>query len=276
MTSQRQDLVLFSDQSVIPRINDGTHKLFLISATGEVASQWLINALLETKAKGVPHSLNGGASTIKSHHTMTPSSTSPSTSTIISFVHDKEHYTNNLNKLQLTPNQCHIIDCVTDFVLRHIPKYQGNKIKLLQSIIDQINDHPQMIVLDQPELLLSLVSGLTSDELWTHFIIPLWRKTPLLIININNNMDIIQEGSDYVNKDLIEFQRFITSCHYHASVILNLRPLSTGHAKDITGTLRITRGGVDWNDNNDNENIHVIENEYLYLTEKDSTRLFYG
>ncbi|CAL9729305.1 elongator complex protein 6 [Monosporozyma unispora] len=271
MTSQRQDLVLFSNQSVIPSIQDEQHRMFLITSTGSSGPQWLINAFVETHSKGSPQSLNGASG----RNTNTNNDNHNVMTTILSLVHGKEHYTSNFQKLQINSNEYNIVDCMTDLVMKQIPKYQGNKLKLLQSIVDQIdNNTRQVIILDQPEFLLSLVAGLTADELFNHFINLIWRKCRLLIIN--NNVDMFQDGviNDNVNRDFVEFQRFVTMCHYKAAVILNLRPLATGHAKDITGTLKITRGGVNWDD--EKSNIHVVENEYLYLTEKDSTRLFYG
>lgn len=274
MASQRQDLVLFSDQSVIPSIHDEQHRMFFIASTGASGPQWLINAFVETQSKGSPQSLNGAGARNNNINNNNNNSNNVMT-TIVSLVHAKEHYISNFQKLQINSNEYNIVDCMTDFVMKQIPKYQGNKIKLLQSILEQIdNNTRQVIILDQPELLLGLVAGLTADELFHHFINPLWRKCRLLIIN--SNVDMFQDGmiNENINRDFIEFQRFVTSCHYNAAVILNLRPLVTGHAKDITGTLRITRGGANWDDANND--IHVVENEYLYLTEKESTRLFYG
>lgn len=275
--SQRQDLVIFSDQSIIPTIEDESHRMFLITSTASCGPQWLVNALVETHAKGVSVSLNTSSSPVAS-----PQHNPNSMTTILSLAHDKNYYTSNLSKLKVNANQYNIIDCLTDFVMTTMTKFQNNKVKLLTSLVDSLsNDTRQMIILEQPELLLSLVPGLTSDELWTHFVNPIWQKCRLLVIS--SAIDMFQDGNinepeNMNNRDCLEFQRFVMSCHYKSSVILNLRPLSTGHAKDITGTLKVAKGGSDWNqfNNNSSNNIHVIENEYLYLTEKDSTRLFYG
>ncbi|KAK5780416.1 hypothetical protein RI543_002173 [Arxiozyma heterogenica] len=295
MATQRQDLVLFSDQSVIPTVTENDpHRLFLITSTHSSGPQWLINALVETHTKGSSYSLNGNKVGNSSNSSSSNSSSSNSSSsrstfshsitnlnkvTIISFVHNENHYLSSFQKLQINSNQYTVIDCLTDFVQKQIPKFMNNKLALLQSITDQLtNDIPNnnhIVILDQPEFLLSLVSGLTSNELWNNFINPIWQKCKILMIN--NNVDLFKGGilNSTVNKTFTEFQRFITICHHKSTVVLNLRPLTTGHAKDVTGTLRITRGGVDWF-NNSNTTIHVVENEYLYLTEKENTKLFYG
>lgn len=283
MATQRQDLVLFSDQSIIPTVTEkDPHRLFLITSTHSSGPQWLINALVETHTKGSPYSLNGNKFVNSSSRSTSNHLIANSTKvTIISFVHDEDHYASSFQKLQINSTQYKVIDCLTDFVQKQIPKYSNNKLGLLQSIIDQIaNDIPNknhIIILDQPELLLSLVSRLTSNELWNNFINPIWQRCKLLMVN--NNVDLFKDGilNSTTNKTFIEFQRFITLCYHKSTVTLNLRPLTTGHAKDVTGTLRITRGGVDWfNDSNSHNSIHVVENEYLYLTEKENTKLFYG
>lgn len=288
MATQRQDLVLFSDQSIIPTVTEkDPHRLFLITSTHSSGPQWLINALVETHTKGSSYSLNGNkiANSSSSRGTSTYPVPNANKVIIISFVHDEDHYSSSFQRLQINSDQYKVVDCLTDFVQKQIPKYMNNKLNLLQSIINQLpNDIPNnncIIILDQPEFLLSLVPGLTSSELWNNLINPIWQKCKILMIN--NNVDLFKDGilNSTINKTFIEVQRFITICHHKSTVILNLRPLATGHAKDVTGTLRIIRGGVDWfnnnsNSNNSNNTIHVVENEYLYLTEKENTKLFYG
>lgn len=281
MTTQRQDLVLFSDQSIIPTVTDkDPHRLFLITSTHSSGPQWLINAFVETYLKGSPYSLNGNKiNSSTSNSIFNHSTVNPNKVTIISFIHTEDHYLSSFRRLQINSNQYRVIDCLTDFVQKRIPKYMNDRLNLLQSIIQQLdnnvnNVNNNIIILDQPEFLLSLVPGLTSNELWNNFVNPIWRKCKILMIS--NDVDLFKDGilNGTTNKTFIELQRFIAICHYKSTVILNLRPLATGHAKDITGTLRITRGGVSCFDNNDS--IHVVENEYLYFTEKENTKLFYG
>ena len=143
------------------------------------------------------------------------------------------------------------------------------KLKIFQSLLELFpNDSTSTIILEQPELLFSLVDGLTSDELNELFIKPLAKRCGLLIIT--TSVDLYQK--DYsMTKDVTEFMRFINSCFHISIAVLSLQPLETGRAKDITGSLKITRGGATSN----HLSTHVVENEYLYLNEKDSTKLFY-
>ena len=272
-TPQRQDFILFNDQSVIPKElynvsttdSDQQHHMFLITSAMGTQPYWLINAVVETSVSGSPISLNG--SSINRDHSHDNSIT-----TIASLIHEEKFYHTALQKLKVNSNKYQILDMITDFVMKNIDKPRD---KILDMLLDRFpNDTQSTIILEQPELLLVLLKGLTSDELNQRFILPLMKRCKLLIIAAN--IDLFQnnenEPVDTNNHDSIEITRFVTSLVYGSLVIMNLRSLDTGRAKDVTGLLMISKGGQS---NSSNLSVDVVENEYLYLTEKESTRLFY-
>ncbi|SMN20410.1 similar to Saccharomyces cerevisiae YMR312W ELP6 Subunit of Elongator complex, which is required for modification of wobble nucleosides in tRNA [Maudiozyma saulgeensis] len=268
-TPQRQDFILFSDQSVIPTelravSAEPQHHLFLVTSTMATQPLWLINALVETCVSGGPFSLNGPSASLKSNPN--------SITTIASLVHEENFYHNALRKLKVNANGYQVLDILTNFILKNNDKPSD---KVLDELLELFPaDVQSTIILEQPELLLSLIRGLTADELNKKFILPLMKKCKLLIVA--SSIDLFQnnenEPLDTNNSDVQEFTRFVTSLIYNSIVVMNLRSLDTGRSKDVTGSLMISRGGQS---TNSPLSVHVVENEYLYLTQKDSTKLFY-
>ncbi|QLQ77776.1 hypothetical protein HG537_0A00230 [Torulaspora globosa] len=252
---QTQELVIFSDNSVVSKeLSSGEgHNLITITSSPSNSPFWLINALVESK-------ITGGAS---SQHVQrgTPSDLPV---TIGSFIHNGRQFTDVLKKAKIDANSYRVIDLLTDFVVKNIGKPRS---KVLSELLDAFTEVPSsMIVLEQPEILLTLLEGLTSDELHRKFILPLMAKCGILLISTN-----VCYSLDGDNRDSVQLARFASGCLYKSLAVLSLRPLETGRAKDVTGSLRITRGGA----SSTHISCHVVENEYLYLCQRDNTKLFY-
>lgn len=266
---QRQDLTLFSDQSVLPRelLNGDGHHMFLVTSTMATQPLWLLTALIETKIKGAPLSLNGSAAR-RSENPATQEMKTPVV--VASFLHEHSFYHQALQKLRINANAYKVVDLLTGFVQKC-----GGKPRdvVLKELLEQFTpDSQSTILIEQPELLLSLLDGLTSDELNQKFLQPLRKKCNLLIVS--SSIDLFQDNENDPldgSRGAVEYTRFISSLIYTSIVVMNLRSLETGRAKDVTGSLMISRGGQ----TPAGLSVHVVENEYLYLTEKENTRLFY-
>lgn len=253
-SAQRQDLVVFGDHSVISDqiFQNGFHHLITITASPFTSPTWLINSLVESQILGRPYSLNSDSSAVQGHSRPV---------TVGSFVHEPQLFHNALGKLKVSPQKYKVVDLVTDLVAKSLGKPKN---RLYNDILQQFPLQAQsVIVLEQPELLLSLLEGSTSDEIHSQLIAPLMKRCSVLILATN----IYNDGED-TTRDSLELSRFTLGCIYKSIAIMSLRPLETGRASDVTGTLRITRGGV-------RSPVHVVENEYLYLNQKETTRLFY-
>lgn len=269
---QRQDLVLFSDQSVLPaqffQDND-SHNLFFITHQSSTQPLWLINALIEAHVLGSPSSLNESSSS--------PLSSSVRSHVVIaSFIHEQNHFINSLNKLKIASNNYKVLDFLSDFIIKHILNKPRDKIlsDLLAKFTAAIQSAPAntVVIIEQPELLLSLINGLTYSELNNKFITPLLKQCQLLIMVSNTDIFNIDDFDPSLHSS--NLQNFYKSSFIKSMINLNLNPLKTGFAKDVTGSLRVCRGGSPIALSS-NTNLHVIENEYLYLNEKESTKLFY-
>ena len=110
---------------------------------------------------------------------------------------------------------------------------------------------------------------ISSDDLQLKLINPLMRRCSLLIM-ITSTENFDNDMPENFGKDTVECVRFTTSSFHKAIAVLSVKPLDTGKANDVTGTLTITRGGALLE-----SSIAIVENEYLYHTLKDSTTLFY-
>lgn len=269
---QKQELVLFSDHSVISQqlfLGEHHNIIFLTHRLG-TSSSWLINALVEANILGTPYSLNESSSAATTKTGARSSRDSVKTPVAIaSFIHEATHFGASLNKLNIDSSRFEILDLLTDFVARNLGKPSD---KILSELLQRFAACSGTILLEQPELLMSLFC-ISSDELHLKFITPLAKKCSLLVIvsSVEGFDNEFPESSGGFQRDIIEFTKFPITCFHKSIALLSLKPLDTGRAKDVTGTLRIIRGGASAK----HLPIHVVENEYLYYTQKESTKLFY-
>ncbi|SCU79517.1 LADA_0B01222g1_1 [Lachancea dasiensis] len=277
MTSvQKQDLRLFDDHSVLSQSlfrPENHHALFVTHKLG-TSPAWLINALLETHILGAPLTLNESqASAINTANRRLANAVTRSTknTAIASWVHNSEFFHSALGKLKIDPSRYKVHDYLSDFVL----KYHGKTgQKILKNLVQELTAEPKpdFLILEQPELLLHLLN-ISSDELHLDFINQLTKIIPLIVI-VSYTEAYDNPGTDTserISANMIEQIRFSNGCVFKSIAVLGIRPLKTGRAKDVTGTLTITRGGASLS----HLPIEVAENEYLFQTQKDTTKLFY-
>lgn len=270
---QKQDLIIFSDHSVLCNelFSKDQHHVFFVTHKLGTAPTWLISALMETRILGSPLTLNESQTTAVNRATVREMG-SENSLTIASLIHNQDFFTSALNRLKVDPRRYTVVDYLTDFVLQ---RHNVSGSKVISAILEEltrVNANSDMLILEQPELLMPLLN-LTSDELHLNLINPLIKKFPLLVI-VSYTEAYDNAAPDYSERqssDLIEQVRFFNSCFFKSAVVLGLKPLATGRAKDVTGTLTITRGGTPLS----NLSVHVVENEYLFHSQKDSTKLFY-
>lgn len=261
---QRQDLVLFSDHTVVSDKLFDSQENVVINVTSTQATQatWLNTVLMESYLLGSPVSLNS------EQKSSVAQVRNGKWITVASLVHNTGFFQANFNRLQVDSSHYKIVDLLTDFVQLISGKPTE---KILLTLLDMFPENRNgMIIIEQPEILLSLIPNLTADILGSKFINALRKKCGHLVIN--SVIDPVQE--DIETSTAVEFKRFLQSNIYKSQALIALNPLPTGRAKDVTGTLRISRGpssiqGII-------PDLQIAENEYLYLTDKDNTELFYS
>lgn len=271
MSVQNQDLVFHRDNSLISDLvltNPTNSYLSIISHKRGTSPTWLLNSLIE-------NSTNGSANLINSELKKKPRR---SNVFFISFLHPEEFYKTNCIKngidLSSLPN-FHFIDCFTnlftDIVTNPSSPKSGEEFKeYFESKVIPTIKPDSVVFIEGPELLLSSTS-ISSNQILS-VLTKLNRSCKQLFIvcgqeypesfdlTSTNDLDPVFKTADFLIK------------LYHKSQLnINLKPLPTGRAKDITGCLTISKGTIPY----EGISLQVWEREYIYLVSKDGNVKLY-
>lgn len=235
---QNQDLIVFSDHKVLPESsNSELQTIFSILYNNGTYPLWLLNKIINTNS-GYSFTVS---SFINNNKFMKQNIKSPPGSAV--------EFIDLTLSLQVTD-----VSTIVETKFKNITKKDG-----------------KVLILEQPELLLSSVENLTAVNLFQQFINKLLLDKFQHIIIISN----IDYYSTYINSfHQYQYTSYFQSLQYKSNVLFTVKPLKTGFAKDISGTLTITKGGADINQFL--SRIKVVENEYFFFVNKDgSVILFY-
>ncbi|OEJ86378.1 Elongator complex protein 6 [Hanseniaspora osmophila] len=260
---QKQDLIVFQDFSILP--NNNLKNLVLLTYSLGTSPAWLIQALLEAVIFGEALSLNersgeraGFSNDINSNDTGI---------TLASFVHNQDYMEKHIfNKLKVqktkSEKELKMVDLTTSL--------QIEKLSLIVEKIIENSNNTKTLILEQPEILLATMSSLDANALNQQLVDPLFEAFDTVVVV--SNLDFYSPFPRS-SKDL-QFNKFVQNVFYKSLVNLNIKPLSTGRANDVTGTLSIVKGG-DSGVNTNDKSQNVVENEYLFFTQRETTKLFY-
>ncbi|GIZ38806.1 hypothetical protein CKM354_000220700 [Cercospora kikuchii] len=147
---------------------------------------------------------------------------------------------------------------------------------------EETQDGPKiLLILDQPDLVLATGHPtLTSQDLST-FLLNL-RSLPQIhstYLSLSADLPLITAASSELSPSRTspletESAAFVVTQAHASRVIFSVRELETGAAKDVSGVLRITRGGDYFavggdDDDGDEDGDEVKEVELLYLLQRD-------
>lgn len=260
--AQKQDLNLFIDNSIIPEKVFTTEPLLgLITHTQGTSPSWLINLLIENSLYG----------TCVINHEKNQHREIRADTVVVSFLHDYEYYEKELrrNGIELNDNkQFHFIDLFTD-LFQKISTPESIA-KLFDQIATQIQGFSQkksVIFIEGIEFLLA-ATNITSIQLLNQ-VNKLVKLSNAVFVISSTDKELIDAHNG--NQNLPEFKTldFVIRLIHRSNVVLGLRPLETGRAKDITGTLTISKGTIPF------ESLVVSEKEYLYFINRETTKLFF-
>lgn len=273
-TSQQQDLVIFNDNSLISNeiLKSPSSYCSIISHIQGTSPTWLINSLLENSLIGTACLVNNDLN-----------KKIPNRSEVyfISFSHPKDFYIKNCKKngldLSLLPN-FKFIDCFSDLFLKMIKnpsKASGEVSKLFENIMDEINanaNNNKVIFIESMEILLSSTNIESNELLKQCFKInKLCRQ--LFVILAQDYPQIIDSSVSIPQDSVFKITDFLLKLYHRSQLNLNLQPLPTGRANDITGCLTISKGAIPYESI---EGVEVIEKEYIYYVNKESSiKLFF-
>ncbi len=260
--AQKQDLNLFIDNSIIPEKVLTSEPLFgTITHTQGTSPSWLVNLLIENSLYGtcvINHE--------KNQHRQIRADT-----VVISFLHDYDYYEKDLkrNGIELNDNkQFHFIDLFTDLFQKiSTPESIGKLFDQIATQIQAYQNTKKIILIEGIEFLLSATS-ITTIQLLNQ-INKLNKLAKGIFVITSADRELIEATQG--NQNLSEFKTldFIVRLIHRSNIVMGLRPLETGRAKDITGTLTISKGTIPF------ESLVVSEKEYLYFINRETTKLFF-
>lgn len=131
-------------------------------------------------------------------------------------------------------------------------------------------------MLDAPDLLLA-TQCTTTQEL-NNFVMQLRKTANSTVISCSADLPLVVAADQSITKKSLPLEidtaAFMTQQAHGAQLVMSVHELSSGAAKDVSGTLRITRGG---DSEMDSEiGLDVPEMELLYLIQRDGTVKVFG
>lgn len=266
---QNQDLVFHNDGSLTSDsvLNSLDSYLSIISHTQGTSPAWLLNSLIENALIGTASLVNTDLKkTIKRSHVY-----------VISFLHLEDFFISNCKRngldLSLVPNFT-FIDCFTNlFSDISTPQNASEQVKKLfdLKILPQIKqDQKNVILVEFPEFLLSSTS-ITSNELLGH-LSKVNKACQQMYTVVSQDSQVVDLSASNPLDPVYKTTDFLVKLYHRSFININLKPLPTGRAKDITGCLTISRGTHPYNVGS----LVVTEREYIYLVTKEgSVKLFF-
>lgn len=304
LNNPSQDLIFFKDNSLISDkiINQETtttttttasnnfHSyLSVITYNQSTSPNWLINGLIEDTLFGnATKSLNNH----ESYHQMKKKDIIIKNKKImiLSFLHNKEFYIKNCKRIGINleekekeqQQQFQFIDYFNDLFINLI-KNPNDSIKdinkMFDNIINSLNndskDDVDVIIIEGVEILL-FATNITSNQLIFNINRLNKKCRQLFVVSskeclFKNNESI---GVTFSFDDpMIKINDFLIKLLHRSQLNITLEPLITGRAKDITGSLTISKGCIPYDEN---LSISINEKEYVYHITKDSqVKLYY-
>ncbi|KAI1823737.1 hypothetical protein F4861DRAFT_306752 [Xylaria intraflava] len=124
-----------------------------------------------------------------------------------------------------------------------------------------------VLILDQPDFLLASVGVAISSQHLRDVIIDLREKVHSCIVTVSADEPLISAQATALEK---EHAALVLSLAHDAHLVMSLRALETGTAKDVSGVLRVTPGGDEGI-----AGISIEDRELLYFIGGDgSVRVF--
>lgn len=268
MTSQQQDLIFYSDGSLLSFNNDDSLPLHIISYHDGTAPMWLSATLVENCLVGTANLVNRDIKADKERDCSV---------VFVSFLNPEEPFKKLCRKYTVDTDSVSLfeyLDYSSTLFTSKVKPLKATKSQtssIFEEIADCLKQMPssnKVVFLDAPEILLA-ATDLQSNDLLAGI-----RKLSLIatvipIISVHDsNFNL---GSTIPQDATFRLTDFYVKLFHSSSLNINLKPLATGKAADITGSLTITRGAVPLS-----TNMEIVEREYVFQVTKDAaTKLYY-
>lgn len=263
MTTQQQDLVFFNDNSLLSdKILSDSHALLVITHAEGTQPAWLINSLVES-------CLVGTANLVNRDLVKTPNARA--LVTYVSFLHTQDFVFRSCRKQGMdleTADDFFFVDCFSELFTKQITKPGDSKAQvkdLFSHIAKQVQSRSQgsnTVIIHSPEVLLA-ATNLTSNDL-IHHLQKVNQNCNALIVVSNTDEALIDISSTTPADPVFRITDFFVKLHHKSSLNVNILPLATGKAKDITGCVTVAKGAFPAH-----KTVKVVEKEYVFHVSKE-------
>lgn len=267
-TAPEQDLSIFKDGSIVSDalLNSEHPTLSVISHAQATQPAWLLNTIIENTLVGTAVLVN---------RELTHKVPNRALLTYISFTNNREFVEKLCRKHGLSLDKISdfsFINCFSDLFTRLVPNPAQSKSlvsKLFDNVsktIQRLNKPNHVVIIEDPQLLLA-ATDLSSNDL-IHHLRQLNALCRTLFVVADADPATIDFESIIPNDPRFKITDFLVKLHHTSCLNLNILPLSTGRAEDLTGCFTISRGSLP-------APTPVVEKEYIYFVNKESNVKFY-
>lgn len=267
-SAPEQDLALFADHSILPDsfLKLRPSQLGIVGHAQGTSPAWLINALIENAISGTGSTVN---------RDMNRRIPNRSHVVYISFTHIQSFVVKNCRKNGLSldsDKNFTFIDCFTDLFTKQITDPSDKKavqkfLSSIESSVKNIDHDLKVVILENPEVLLAATS-LETNQL-VHFVLSLQALCNSIFVVIDAEPSLIDFECTMSDDAVSRFTDFYVKLLHKSSINVNLLPLVTGRAEDITGCLTISAGALP-------SPTSVAENQFIYnITKESNIKLYF-
>lgn len=144
----------------------------------------------------------------------------------------------------------------------------------LQSLSAPADGSKAIIFIDGLDFLLACEPLTTAIDV-QHMLLDLQTRAHSLIITCAADSALMHNSDASATPLEIEHAVLVRSLAHQARWVFQLRPLETGHSKDVGGTVRISKGGG-WEEAGDGRSGSTEDNEWLYHIKSDGVVKVWG
>lgn len=244
-----QDLVFFQDHTLVSKnlLENDSHNIAVVSHTQSNKPTWLLSAVVEECLVGASSLVNKDAPKKSNERALI---------TYVSFTQDEANFHKRCRKYGL-PLNITFVDCFSTLFTDVDPQRPETAIGVFKRISQAIGQLlPQIVIVENPEVLL-VATKLTSMD-FLKLLKDVARCCNVLFVSIDT--DPLLLADEKVTDAYTKLQ--------HVSCLnVQLQPLPTGRAVDVTGCLTVSRGSVPVEG--------VLPREYTYHVSTETSIKFY-
>lgn len=264
MSSQQQDLIYFSNGSLLFNDEFLGSSVHIISYHDGTAPMWLTTTLVENCLIGTANLVNRELQASERDCSVV----------YVSFIHSLDDFEKACRKQVVDFSSLSLfkfLDYSQSLFTTELiaTKDARSQVAILfEQIVcatNSLETSKAVVFLDSPEILLAATNLPVSDLLSG---IRKLNRLATVVPIINVHLSIVDMKTNVPEDPAYRISDFYVKLFHTSSLNVSLQPLSTGKAKDITGSLTVTKGAIP-------TNVDIAEREYFFQVTKDATAKLY-